>query len=847
MKTFLSVFRNIWRAGTKSRRRVAATIVLLAAITGISLFAYAYQGDGANLWDHLSYRLDRHYGAVANGLPNTAEYNSGNNLPWYGDEDCTTRVGKYGLGAGVWVNPYPPNAGKAGQGTTAALTVEQDTPRSQSYVTHFIRQSDFKYIVSGTGHFTGADWSDSAWYNSLPGNPGYVGKLTQDTGLDNGDLIYIGKNVGNFKLIDDPIFDENFNMVTGYYWQLRDGNDNPVMKKTDQPSAFCRYNQYDFINADYGWVRTYTTSWTSDGLVQGTNKISLAGTDASGNYLLGYKTIKWDTRAPVLSDTINDIAHNGWINKALVDNGRTFTISGTDNTAYSTDVSGVHASSLQFAYDGGGYSGYTYTSDPGGVTGTTAYTGAYASLVNQVGQGAHSVSYSMFDWAGNTSARSEQVKIDTVAPTITATPVTGQFNSTRDGIALSLSYSDATSGMDASTEYYQWVQHDGSPTDSGWQKYTGQTVTQTQKGVWNLYFKGSDNAGNASAGHSGPYYCGSLAGYIQNPGTDYVNGQDVIASVYVKSSDSGDITPANGASVTLVAKDANGNVLTTQTKDLVVPNSETQLVWYKFHVPDDAIGPINLTATINSSLADAQHNPFYLSVNNSLGGGADFLDMQDDPIPDWVNTNMAAPVSTDTSSSWQEWSYANGTFAHNTYTASATASLKITADPDSPPPVKTDPTTGRVSMPSGYPIVAKPSVTVKTDESLDAVTGAQSVFARYPEWSYNYDHSNLMTLLSSSSDTANKTITGKFNLPENRYFSIGGYDDILDKITERCFHLTPGKFYEKNSTYTALITAQDIWTPAGPIEASTTDYVTLYQFIDNDWSPEQTNKQMLGY
>lgn len=604
------------------------------------------------------------------------------------------------------------------------------------------------------------------------------------------------------------------------------------------------YNNNDYINADYSWSRA-SQGWSTVGLVQGHNTVYMAGTDASGNYLTAKRSFLYDTFAPILSNTINDNTHNGWINKNIADSG-SYTVSGRDDTSQTNDVSGIHGSSLQFSYDGGEWSGYNGTTDPGSVTGTATYTDTLSDLAAKIGQGSHSVGYSMFDMANNYGYGSTTVKIDTVAPSINATPVTGQFNNTRDGIALSLSYSDATSGMDASTEYYQWVQHGGSPTDSGWQKYTGQPVTQTQKGVWDLYFKGSDNAGNASGGHTGPYYCGSLSGYIQNPGTVYVIGEDVIASVIVHSDSSGDITPANGASVTLVAKDGNGNVLTNQTKDLVVPNNSDQLIWYRFHINADSLGPVKITATINSDLADAQHNPFYLDVDESLGGGSVFYDYQDESIPDWVNTDMAAPVSTNTSASWQEWSYNGGAFQHNTYTASASASLKLKADPDSPT-AKTDPVTGHVTQKSGYGIVENPSVAVKTDSVLDAVTGAQNVLARYPEWNYQFDHANLMEQLSSSTDTANKTITSAFTLPENLYITNGYFSNILDKITEKHVHFTPGKFYERNSNYVALVTATDIWTPAGRIEASATDNVTFNGFLINEWVAEPTNKQMLGY
>lgn len=785
-------------------------------------------GDGAGrnqLSSRLAYRLDLHTGQGAG--------NESGPFRLYEDAACTQVAPAYRYrGSQAWAVIWPEtNNGYSTIVTIPIINVDSTgEDDGYHYTTYYGKNSDLQYIISGTGHFNGADWNESAWWNQLPSSITY-------TSIHPGNVekIYVGNNVGGFQ-VSGPNPNGYFTLRTGKYASIMSG----------YLTQYTHYDTYstDATNAVYQWNET-EQAWSTAGLYQGQNTVSYAGMDWSGNYLTGNRTLLWDTVAPLLSDTINRTTHNGWINKNIADSDN-YTVSGRDDISQTNDVSGIHGSSLQFSYDGGGYGGYNYSSDPGGVTGTTTFTDTLSDLVAKVGQGTHSVGYSMFDIAGNYGHGSTTVKIDTVAPSITAHPVTGQFNSTKDGVAVDLTYSDATSGMDTSTEYYQWVQEGSSPTDSGWQTYIGQPVTQTQKGVWDLYFKASDKAGNSTSSHTGPYYCGSLSGYIQSPGTEYVIGEDVIASVIVHSDDSGDITSANGASVTLVAKDGNGNVLTNQTKDLVVPNNSDQLIWYRFHINTDSLGPIKLTATINSDLADAQHNPFYLDVNESLGGGATFYDYQDEKIPDWVNTDMAAPVSTNTSASWQEWSYSGGAFQHNTYTASASASLKIKADPDSPT-AKTDPVTGHVTQKSGYGIVENPSVTVKTDSVLGAVTGAQNVLARYPEWNYQFDHANLMEQLSSSTDTANKTITSAFTLPENLFIANGYFSNIIDKITQKDVHFTPGKFYERKSDYIALVTATDIWTPAGRIEASATDNVTFDGFLVNEWAAEPTNKQMLGY
>ena len=829
------------------RRIRFLSFIFLAAIILATVALAA--SNGTNEWPggRIGYRLDTHYGQVAASAPD---------ISLYLDDACTKPNGAHRLEAGDWAVVYFPANQYGNYAVTYPITEPQDggIDDGDEYTTHYIRGSDLQYIVSGTGNFSGTDWNQETWWNHLPTSIGYTSKLP-----GNGDTTYVGNNVdggvgGGFQVISE--------LSGNGYYQLWTGDSHSEIM-SGSLLKYCWYDdsRTDITDADYSW-NLLSQPWNTNGLHQGYNLISYAGMDASGNYATGQRYLWWDTLPPLMDTNLpaiqNSPGHSGWLNLTDYNSDQNVVVLSHDDVRQTTDVSGLNPASLRTDFDGvncwgdgAGYQGFD-TFDANSGTKNYSLRSIMQAMGVQAdgtgGQGTHSFQFSSIDNAWNTAVIGATVQIDTVPPTATVNPVTGQFNSTADGIALALTFADATSGVDTSSTYYQWVQEGSSPTDSGWQQYTGQTVTQTQKGVWELYYKASDIAGNSMTGHSGPYYCGSLAGYIQNPGTAYTNGQDVIASVYVKSSDSGDITPTNNASVSLTAKDANGNVLTTQTKQLVVPNDEMQLVWYKFHVPADAIGPVSLTATINSSLADAQHNPFGLNVQSGAAAAADFYDDMDDSLPSWVDTTMAAPTSTNTRASWQQWSYANGTFTHNTYSASAAASLKITADPDSPSTVKTDPTTGHVTMKSGYPIIEKPTVTVQTNAILDAITGAQSVFARYPEWNYGYDHANLMTQTSSASDTASKTISGKFDLPENKYVTERLFSQFaLDHITEPNFHITPGKFFERSNNYTALITAQDIWTPAGTIEASATDNVTFNGYLVNEWAPDATNKYVLGY
>jgi hypothetical protein len=176
--------------------------------------------------------------------------------------------------------------------------------------------------------------------------------------------------------------------------------------------------------------------------------------DKSGNHTnWKTQTLKIDKTRPVDTSTIA----SGWVNSRQVTFSATDATSGVDRITY--DVAG-----------------------PSPATGTI--TGATGGITLQT-DGVYTISYSIYDNAGQRTIRSVQYKADTVNPvdTSAAAPTTWQSPS----LSLTLTGTDAASGIDRG----EWRVNGGAIK-------TGSTVVVTSEGTQTLETRLVDKAGNAS-------------------------------------------------------------------------------------------------------------------------------------------------------------------------------------------------------------------------------------------------------------------------------------------------------------------------------------------------------------
>ncbi|MFT8889114.1 MAG: hypothetical protein ABF904_09875 [Ethanoligenens sp.] len=816
-----SKIRLFWNAATKTKRRVISLCALIAVVFATVVLA---AGSGTNQWPggRIAYRLDTHYGQVAANAPS---------IPLYNDAACTRPINHYLL-PGDWAIAYFNGNGFTGAVTypiTVAQTGGEDV--GLEYTTHYIRGSDLSYIISGTGNFSGTDWNQNTWWNQLPTSIGYTSKLP-----GNSDTVWVGNSTdgsigGGFQVVPESNGNGNY--------QLWSGDGHTIMFAT--PSQFCYYDSYhsDFINADYSWNLT-SQPWSTTGLHQGSNLVSFAGMDASGNYATGQRWLKWDTIGPNMATNLNAIqnsaGHHGWLNLSDFNVGGNYIIVSHDDTSQTTDVSGLNLASLQTIYDGvnqfgnaQGYQGFDYNDGTNWIKNMSLHSTMQAMGVQNDGtggQGSHSFQFSSIDNAWNTSVIGASVQIDTIPPTCT---VSSSASSWQSGAApITLDFEDPGSstgtGSGVATAQYNWSQ---SQTDTGaWQSYTtGEQLTPPGDGAWYLHWQATDVAGNSANGVFGPYSnSAGLAVSIQTPNAAYLTDTDVVTSAIVADNSPVAVLPGDTVTLKLTVSASNDNTYTTQTKGVIVPANDKNLIWYRWHTPSTP-GTYTLTATAASPSVPAQSG-WTSTLKWNINAPTESTPPQPklyDKAP--VNFYMQNPASSGYSPSltWNEWTYSGGAFQKETYTANLSTTLQITPEMGENGQTRivtaTQDSNGVWTMKSGYGInetaTGSVSVTSSTGSPINATstTLAQLTEGRYPE--FNYWSDGYFRLFQNNG-------SGNFTLQPNKY-----------SVLNLPVHYPPVWF--PDGSYTAQATVSQAWTPAGMLGGDATDTIQIKGALPQDW------------
>ena len=145
-------------------------------------------------------------------------------------------------------------------------------------------------------------------------------------------------------------------------------------------------------------------------------------------------------------------------------------------------------------------------------------------------------------------------------------------------------------------------------------------------------------------------------------------------------------------------------------------------------------------------------------------------------------------------------------FDYNSYSASLTASMRITPDEKSP-------TATASTLKSGYGVQEKVTAKVTTNQSA-AVTAAQNAVTYFPEFGYE----NYWRLLEADISGRSTTFQFKAN-PYSTY--------------NRRTHFTP--IWYPDGSYTPYTWLLDCWTPAGMLSMNLTDSVTIRGNLWEEW------------
>lgn len=319
---------------------------------------------------------------------------------------------------------------------------------------------------------------------------------------------------------------------------------------------------------------------------------------------------------------------------------------------------------------------------------------------------------------------------------------------------------------------------------------------------------------------------------------EYRVDTDVISSVEVSG---GQSDPDNPVTVRFVIQ---GRTYTVS--NVYYPDGDSQLVWVKWHTPSEPCvitiavsvsggGTAQSTITCNivdldgndppNPVADDRNDRFRLSsipekeqvMSASWGIWSPWWQENWEWVENWekcwhtdrwVDDNNV--VHRDRWYHWVDngWWEDHGwwEFDYNSYTASLSASMRITPD-------RLSPTATATTMKSGYGIQEKVTARVTTTQSA-AVTAAQNAVTYFPEFGYE----GFWRLL-------NRSISGKgtaFAFKNNHYST---YD--------RPTHFTP--IWYPDGSYTPYTWLLDCWTPTGMLSMNLTDSVRIAGDLWEEW------------
>ena len=294
------------------------------------------------------------------------------------------------------------------------------------------------------------------------------------------------------------------------------------------------------------------------------------------------------------------------------------------------------------------------------------------------------------------------------------------------------------------------------------------------------------------------------------PSADYIEGNDIIASFYVSNDSSTPVLPSDHMSYRLevyLVDGATETLVSTQDKtDVVIPANGTNLVYFKWRVPENSAGKLYMFRGIaNAGNTVRERNPdnnatFFMKTVKAKETSQTPNTRYERTAPSTYNPLVSSPTTTVGSASWNEWVYENGKFELRTYGIRASAVDPVVKPDDNCKTAVVE--NGKWSMKSGYGIslawnLKLIAMSGYSMPDSSAYTEAQAVMALIPEYGYSTDAGKYRSLEMAG---------GICRFVENR-----------DADGNARLHFVP--VYVANGSYTVSVMATQIWTPAGMITA----------------------------
>ncbi len=299
---------------------------------------------------------------------------------------------------------------------------------------------------------------------------------------------------------------------------------------------------------------------------------------------------------------------------------------------------------------------------------------------------------------------------------------------------------------------------------------------------------------------------------------EYIEGFDVISSFYVRNEGSSDVTPDDGVTFTLKVYSTAETVF-EGTKTVVIPAGGTNIVYFKWTVPENSAGTVYwCRGTISESTGDGNtdnNSTEFSIVSASLPSSTTPNTRYEEKAPATYDPMVTPPSDKAGSASWNEWVYENDSFVLKTYGITVSGGNPMLTPSAG---CKTAVKDGSLwKLGSGYgvslswtPVIISSGVSTP---SRDSYTEAQSVYATFPEYAY--------VLAQNKYDTLDD-VAGTFMFKPNP-----------DADNTERVHFIP--LYVKDGLYSVSVSASYIWTPAGMVTATKSASVIIRGTMYDDW------------
>ena len=336
---------------------------------------------------------------------------------------------------------------------------------------------------------------------------------------------------------------------------------------------------------------------------------------------------------------------------------------------------------------------------------------------------------------------------------------------------------------------------------------TEQTITLTATIDPDNVIKESNDCNNSKTATLGVKALRPDLTITDTTATDWYAGKEVTVSATVNNLTA---QPVPSVQIRLTIGD------TVLTETICVPGSGSNLVVFRFTVPDTAGDyTISFTADPDNRIDEALEN------NNTLSKDISVVDLPASIVLDPDDTDMQQTyeayglydlptTSSSTYHTWQEVRLENGSYVTKTFWAKLTTTFTIS--PDERIAESDNPDT----MESGFGFGIQCITTLITNyDCPEKLVGAQMVWVRYPESAYGRlsKWQNVNDSLEIETGSAGDT-TVTWQLAVNPY-----------SVTGSRLHYTP--LWYPDGEYTALAQAFYAWSPVGQMYDFQTDTLTI--------------------